>query len=173
MKTNLQVLCAVALFALVTEGGFAGPVAPLINFTAGTPAKASEVNGNFSAVSTAVNDNASRITTLETHFDANGNITLVPSTATAGNILKGTAPFVHNFGTDSTFVGVNAGNFTMTGINNTASGARALKNNTGGSHNTASGVGALFNNTIGTSNTASGLNAMFSNTTGSENTAIA
>src|SRR5207247_9422258 len=102
------------LFVWVSEAGHAGPVAPLTSFTAGTPAKASEVNGNFSAVSAAVNDNASRITTLETHFDANGNITLVPSTATAGNILKGTAPFVHNFGTHNTFIGVSAGNFTMT-----------------------------------------------------------
>jgi hypothetical protein len=41
-------------------------VTGLNTFTAGTPAKAAEVNSNFSAVKTAVDDNHARITTLET-----------------------------------------------------------------------------------------------------------
>src|SRR5438445_382515 len=172
MKTNLKILWMAALFAWVSEGSHAGPVAPLTSFTAGTPAKASEVNGNFSAVSTAVNDNNSRITALESGAaspNVTGNITLVPSTATAGNILKGTAPFVHNFGTDNTFIGVGAGNFTMTGAFNTANGFGALQNNTIGGQNTASGGAALFSNTTGSFNTAIGLNAGFNLTTGSNN----
>jgi len=40
-------------------------VGPLTTFTAGTTAKASEVNGNFGAVQTAVDDNDSRVATLE------------------------------------------------------------------------------------------------------------
>src|SRR6266480_585496 len=148
MRANLKILWMVALFAWVGEG-HAGPVGPLATFTAGTPAKASEVNGNFSAVSAAVNDNNSRITALESgaaNPNITGNITLVPSTASAGNILKGTAPFIHNFGVDNTFIGVNAGNFTMTGGSNTASGAGALQSNTIGLRNTASGAGALGSN---------------------------
>ena len=43
----------------------AGQVTGLIAFTAGTPAKASEVNGNFAAVKTAVDDNNARIAALE------------------------------------------------------------------------------------------------------------
>ncbi len=39
----------------------AGPVNVPNDFTAGTPARAAEVNGNFSAIETAVNDNDSRI----------------------------------------------------------------------------------------------------------------
>ncbi len=92
-------------------------------------------------------------------------------------------------GANNTFLGVNAGNFTMsgsgntgigvsalfgntTGINNTAGGNGALQSNTTGLENTASGYGALFSNTMGRSNTASGAGALFSNTTGNFNTAI-
>jgi len=150
----------------------AGPVGPLTTFSAGTTAKASEVNGNFSAVSAAVNDNASRIMSLETSPNITGNITLVdPSTATAGSILKGTAPFIHNFGTNNTFVGVNAGNFTMTGVGNAACGINALSSNTTGIQNTASGAFALNANTDGSQNTATGNSALVSNTTGIQNTA--
>jgi hypothetical protein len=95
----------------------------------------------------------------------------VNSTQTAGNILKGGAPFLHNFGPGNTFLGSNAGNLTMSGYSNTATGMQALSSNTTGFANTASGVFALFNNTIGYSNTASGGDALSSNTTGNNNTA--
>jgi len=190
MKTNLRILWLAVLFALCFGGrvGHAGPVGPLTTFNSGTPALASEVNGNFSAVKTAVDDNAARITTLQTTVTPAGNIVLVPSTASTGNILKGTTPFIHNFGLANTFIGVNAGNFTMTGdsntafgasaltsntsgINNAAAGFVALSSNTTGSNNTASGNGALLSNTIGNSNTATGFAALASNTTGNGNTA--
>jgi hypothetical protein len=184
MKANLKALAAALLaVCLGAQTGHAGPVGPLTTFTTGTTAKAAEANGNFSAVKTAVDDNHSRIgtlegvnatsrlTTLETTVTPAGNIVLVPSTATAGNVLKGIAPFIHNFGTENTFIGVNAGNFTMTGNTNTAGGVNALSSNTTGGSNTASGVNALSSNTIGGSNTASGANALQLNTTGSNNTA--
>src|SRR5580704_108769 len=64
-----------------------------------------------------------------------------------------------------------AGNSTMTGGSNTASGLGALENNSTGSFNTAIGTGALANNSKGTGNTASGLEALYFNTTGNGNTA--
>src|SRR6266850_510203 len=162
--------------ALLAAAGLshAGPVGPLTTFTAGTPAKSSEVNGNFSAVSTAVNANDGRITTLETtvtggNVSPTGSIVLVPSTASAGNILKGTTPFIHNFGTDNTFIGVNAGNLTMSGAQNAASGANALQNNTTGNRNTASGANALTGNTTGSGNIAIGQSAGSNLTTGDNN----
>jgi hypothetical protein len=100
-----------------------------------------------------------------------GNLTLVDSTAVAGNILKDGALFLHNFGTANTFLGRNSGNLTMTGAGNTANGESALSSITTGSRNTASGAGALRNNTAGIDNTASGYQALQSNTTGEENTA--
>ena len=91
-------------------------------------------------------------------------------------------------GANNTFLGRNAGNFTMTGdqntgfghnalssnttgFNNTATGNNALVTNDMGSHNTASGSGALFDNTTGTHNTATGSGALLSNVLGSGNTA--
>jgi hypothetical protein len=91
-------------------------------------------------------------------------------------------------GDNNTFLGLNAGNFTMTGgqntgfghnalssnttgFNNTAAGNNALVTNDMGSHNTASGSGALLGNTTGTHNTAAGSGALLSNVLGSGNTA--
>ena len=129
-----------------------------------------------------------------------GSMALLTTTsATSGIIFKGADRFIHNFnlaGTNgqNTFVGINAGNFTMTGstgsqgsyntgigqnalfsnttgTNNTANGQNALYANTTGSQNTANGRNALFSNTTGTNNTANGQNALYANTTGSNNTA--
>jgi Phage Tail Collar Domain len=43
----------------------AGQVTGLVGFSAGTPAKAAEVNGDFAAVKTAVDDNDARIAAVE------------------------------------------------------------------------------------------------------------
>jgi hypothetical protein len=101
-----------------------------------------------------------------------GNLTLVNSTDTTGNILKDGALFLHNFGTNNTFLGVNAGNLTMTGVRNTANGDNALSSNTTGALNTATGFRALRLNTTGVGNTANGAGALSGNTTGIENTAV-
>lgn len=74
-------------------------------------------------------------------------------------------------GSSNTFLGLNAGNFTMTGELNTAIGTNAFAANTTGFANTASGAAALISNTTGSSNTASGANALQNNTTGTFNTA--
>jgi len=74
-------------------------------------------------------------------------------------------------GSFNTFLGLNAGNFTMTGDENTGFGVGALSSNTTGSFNTATGEAALFTNTTGGENTATGSFALHSNTTGGFNTA--
>jgi endosialidase-like protein len=68
-----------------------------------------------------------------------------------------------NYANENALLGF-AGNMTMTGTANTASGYDALYNNTGGSINTAIGEGALYSNTTGHANTASGFSALFNNT---------
>ena len=64
-----------------------------------------------------------------------------------------------------------AGNSTMTGVDNTASGYQALTLNTTGTNNTASGFEALSQNSTGNDNTASGERALSANTAGANNTA--
>jgi len=101
-----------------------------------------------------------------------GELNLDHSSPGAGNILKGGDLFIHDFGTENTFIGRNAGNLTMTGDRNTASGEFAFHSNTTGCRNTASGYFALYSNTTGHENTASGYVALWNNTTGSCNTAV-
>jgi hypothetical protein len=101
-----------------------------------------------------------------------GNLDLDPSTATTGNITKNGARFLHNFGSANTFLGIDAGNVTMTGTGNTANGQGALAGNTTGIFNTANGLGALANNTTGGTNTASGVSALGTNGTGADNAAF-
>jgi cell division protein FtsB len=102
-----------------------------------------------------------------------GNLRIGDSTAMGGNVLKGGALFIHNFGTNNTFIGKGAGNLTMTGDgNNTAAGSLALTSNTTGSFNIALGANALQFNTTGLSNIAVGVQALASNTAGNFNTAI-
>ncbi len=75
---------------------------------------------------------------------------------------------VSNF---NAYFGFGAGNSTMTGGYNTASGNGTLFFNTTGSYNNASGTYALGLNTTGSQNTASGAETLYFNTTGSNNTA--
>lgn len=104
-------------------------------------------------------------------LEITGNLQLPLSTASAGVIKSDGVPFIHNFGTNNTFVGRYAGNLTLTGSDNTASGHRALQTNTTGYRNTADGTAALVTNSTGWNNTASGYHALYGNTTGSSNTA--
>lgn len=128
-----------------------------------------------------------------------GTLRLENTTSSSlGIIFKGTDRFLHNYqapGTNgsNTFIGINAGNFTMsgsgpqasyntgigfslysltTGYENTAMGFNSLGSNTTGYFNTALGVQSLYSNTDGFDNTAVGLNSLYNNSTGAQNTAI-
>jgi len=74
-------------------------------------------------------------------------------------------------GNNNTFLGLGAGNFTMTGDFNTGIGYNALHSNASGMFNTAIGFAALPSNTSANSNTAIGSQALVFNT-GGGNTAI-
>src|SRR5690606_15832243 len=69
--------------------------------------------------------------------DLAGNLAMVDSTASAGNITKNGNRFLHNAGSGNAFLGVFAGNFTMAGVGNTGVGVSALQNNTSSSLNSA------------------------------------
>lgn len=101
-----------------------------------------------------------------------GDLNLDPSSPSGGNILKGGVPFIHNFGSDNTFLGIDAGNFTMPGFRNTSVGFNTLSNMTTGQDNTACGANALASNTSGGNNTAFGSHALAFNNNTHNNTAI-
>ncbi len=104
--------------------------------------------------------------------DVPENLTMVDSTATAGNLIKGGVLFLHNT-RGGTFLGKNAGNLTMEGFGtNAAIGVEALRFNTNGNGNTPSGTAALYFNTTGANNTAIGYQTLFSNASGHNNTVI-
>ena len=99
------------------------------------------------------------------------NLRLPASTAQAGVIYLGGETFLHSYGLDNFFGGRGAGNFSMTGSANTATGRNALRGNTAGNDNTADGYLALQSNTLGSQNTAVGREALRANTSGVHNTA--
>jgi hypothetical protein len=124
---------------------------------------------------------SSALTNDGTNVGISGNL-LLPATTSggaAGVVFLGGSSFLHNYGpagAGNTFVGQQAGNFTMGGTGtqgkyNTGSGFYSLTSNTTGSENTASGSYSLYHNTTGYNNTATGYQSMFYNTTGSANTA--
>lgn len=69
MKRLGQLLAMTALVTSASGIATAGPVATPHTFTSGSPAVAAEVNENFSAVESAVNDNDARIATLISRVD--------------------------------------------------------------------------------------------------------
>lgn len=105
-----------------------------------------------------------------------GNINLTNSTsANTGNITKGGTRFLHNsssLAADNTFLGINAGTFTVTGTQNTGIGTNALQSITSGVINTAVGANALQALTAGSTNTAVGYRALQNTTNSTSNTAI-
>ena len=100
-----------------------------------------------------------------------------------GIIFKGSDRFIHNYQPptvqgNNTYIGINSGNFTMTGTsttscsNNTGIGYNSLFNSTTGSLNTGVGSFSLFNNAQANSNTGIGYSSLYSNISGNGNTAV-
>src|SRR3989344_4751831 len=97
--------------------------------------------------------------------------------SSAGVIYKDANRFIHNYSPSgntgaNTFIGVDSGNFTMTGSWNTTVGQGALNQNTTGGYNTAVGKRALNSNTTGDYNTGLGYYALTQSATGTDNTAV-
>ena len=105
---------------------------------------------------------------------ADFSLTLDGDIDLGGFVFKGGAPFLHNYGTNNTALGVDALQNLLgaPGGANTALGAGALKYNTDGNGNTGVGFYALFTTYQGSGNTAVGTNAALMNSSGSGNTAI-
>jgi hypothetical protein len=92
-------------------------------------------------------------------------------TITDSKIFIGGSTFMHAFG-GGVFLGTNAGNLTLTGVENTAVGDAAAAVLTSGSSNTAIGRNSMGSATTAASNTAVGTMSLYVNDDGSNNTAI-
>jgi len=66
MKMFIKLITSLVVAMLMVPAVWAGSVTIPNTFTSGTPAVAAEVNQNFDAVATAVNDNNGRVTNIET-----------------------------------------------------------------------------------------------------------
>ncbi|MCX7878612.1 MAG: hypothetical protein N2510_08250, partial [Ignavibacteria bacterium] len=105
---------------------------------------------------------------------SNGTINLIGPLAgnQRGSILKGGSRFLHTYygsGTDgfNTFLGINAGNFTLGGVGvqgsyNTGVGVNVLNSLTTGRYNSAFGFESLASNTSGSQNSAFGYQSLYS-----------
>ena len=94
------------------------------------------------------------------------------TSSTTGVIFKGADRFLHNYGFGNVFLGVNSGNFTMTGTGNTGIGYNSIYSNTTGAFNTALGYQSLYLNNTGYQNTAVGNYSLDANYNGFRNTAV-
>ena len=117
------------------------------------------------------------------YLSLNRSLVIPNTTSTAlGVIFKGSSRFIHDYqapgtGGSNTFIGINSGNFTMSGTstqasNNTAVGYESLTSLTTGFYNSALGNQSLYSNTTGARNSAFGIYSLYSNTTGNNNSAF-
>ena len=95
-----------------------------------------------------------------------GNFALPTTTSTDGQITVGGSRFLHSYGTGSTFIGKNAGNFSLAGSNNVGIGEGALTSVGFGYGNVSIGYGSSGSISGGYRNVAIGENAMASSISG-------
>jgi hypothetical protein len=157
----LKKLTFVVLFLLISNIAL---FSQSINLTLGT-------GGQFT-----IGDKAYTFLTLSQstgYLSLNESIVLPYTTAyNLGVIYKGNERFLHNYGTQNTFLGINSGNFSTTGAYNTSMGFYSMNSNTTGYDNTAVGHYSLSHNTTGFNNTSVGFLSLCYNTTGKENSAF-
>lgn len=164
MKTKLHFLKCSVLLVIFFQMFAASAYSQNITSTIGTGGTFTikDVSSNFMTLSQSTGQmNLLRSLRLES-----------TTSSGIGIIFKGTARFLHNFGSNNTFLGVNSGNFTLTGSENTAMGWNSLFSNTTGNGNTALGGSSLYSNNIGSYNTSVGLNSLYFNSSGNSNTCV-
>jgi trimeric autotransporter adhesin len=102
--------------------------------------------------------------TTTTTLATGTNILLPATTASTSGVLEiNSNPWLHAYGTDNTFVGQSAGNFTLTtgsATYNTGIGYIALNTLTTGARNTAIGFDAMSGTTTGSDNTSLGFGSL-------------
>lgn len=102
-----KIVVASLAYVLAATSLQAAPVGQLTTFSAGTPARAADVNGNFSTIVTTVNANDARLTTVETNKQ-----NVVTGSCPAGSAIRAVAAdgtvTCQNAGGNVGFASVNA-----------------------------------------------------------------
>jgi len=183
------------------SGGAIPPTANNINLfgttnqitTTGTPASSQIV---WSLPTTVIAPGSVTTTTFLTADLGNitavsGNFVMPSTTATVGQLVQNGTPLLQTYGNENTFLGGDAGNFTLTvgaasanigignssltalttGQSNVAIGYLSGTSMTSGFQNVAIGTSSMLDLTTGNANTAVGYHSMFSGTSAVANTA--
>ncbi len=153
MKTKLLPVACCILLSCYAINSNAQANQKLSNLTAPTAVNQSLLPGTNNTINLGSNSLRWKNLYLGNALYLKGNITL------------------HTPGIENFFVGLNAGNTSLTGEQNTGAGQFSLSSLTSGQQNTANGYSSLYSNTTGGANTANGHKSLSSNTTGSYNTA--
>ena len=148
-----------------TTGGSGGSGIATINGTTGsvTGSAVTITGGTSGAVFTGSG------TTLTESFNY---LALPTTTSTNGQITINGSPFLHAYGTDNTFLGTQAGNFSVSGTSNAGIGYQSMNNITNGSYNAALGWRTGISFSSGSGNTAVGYQSLTGIDTGSYNVGI-
>ena len=109
---------------------------------------------------------------LRLGYDASNYVSLTTASDGKLTIAQNGTRFLHNTGSNNSFLGVSAGNTSLTAIWNTGIGAFSLDALTSGNSNTAIGVYALSAVQNGVENVGIGIQAGTSLTSGSYNMAV-
>ncbi len=104
MKIFVKLITGLVAAMLMVPAAWGGSVTIPNTFTSGTPAVAAEVNQNFDAVATAVNDNDSRVTTNTVNINTN--------TTNIGNNAANIATNANDISTNANDISTNANNMT-------------------------------------------------------------
>lgn len=143
---NYFVIIITLMLGAQTGPLMAGPLTIPNIFVNATPANAVDVNANFSAAETAVDDNDARITTNTGNISGNSGSITTNNTAISGNATS--------IGDNSTNIGTNTTNIT-------ANSAAVTTNDTDISNNTTA-IGTKQNRVTGTCATGSSIRAISS-----------
>lgn len=145
--------------SIVTDAGTVTPAAGSFTIAGGTNVTTS---GSGSTV------------TINATGGGTANFYNVPTTTAlnVGTYQINSVQFVHAYGTNNSFFGSGAGNFTMTATENVAVGTNSMDAMNNGNSNVAVGYEALGASSGGIGNVAIGRDALTASTTGGYNIAI-
>jgi hypothetical protein len=95
-----------------------------LGLVSGASAQVTPVVAADSITAAGINAIIDAVNRVVTSVD--GNLDLPTTTSTGGHFLVNGTRFLHPFGSRNTFLGANAGNFTLTGNDNTGIGSTAV-----------------------------------------------